>query len=94
MKDIKGIIRFIFRWYMKICTVIGFIFLAGCFAVIAYLLWVDPDFLDIDYCLDQGLVWDYEQRTCRSDCLTWNKTDGCVPITEENRIKKQKGIPY
>ena len=26
--------------------------------------------------------------------LIWNKTDGCVPITEENSEKKAKGIPF
>lgn len=85
---------YIFRFYLKICALVGFIFLTGCIIGIVYLLWFDPDFFDIDSCLDQGLVWDYEQRICRDDCLTWNKREGCVPITDENIEKETPEMKY
>ena len=44
------------------------------------------------HCLsEENGVWDDEQKICRQDCLTWNKKDGCVPVTEENIKKKEQG---
>lgn len=36
----------------------------------------------IDSCLDNGLVWDYGEKTCRDDCLSYNEVDGCIPLEE------------
>ena len=33
-----------------------------------------------DNCLDGGGVWDGMEKRCRDDCLTWNETEGCVPL--------------
>ena len=45
------------------------------------------------WCLSEGHgVWDADRRECRQDCLTWREDIGCVPITEENIIKKEKGL--
>lgn len=90
MINIKKIFSHLSKIYIKTCAVVCFIF----FIVVVCLIWLEQDFWDIDSCLDQGLVWDYDQRICRNDCLTWNKADGCVPITEENRKKKAKQIPF
>ncbi|MBO4285324.1 MAG: hypothetical protein J5895_03735 [Alphaproteobacteria bacterium] len=44
------------------------------------------------HCLsEEGGVWDDKQKMCRQDCLTWNKKDGCVPMTEENIKAKEQG---
>jgi len=88
MKNIKQVIWALFRIYLKISTFIGFIFLSVIIFLCIYLCFIEPDFLDIDICLDRGSVWDYEQKICRDDCLTWNKTEGCVPLTKENIEKK------
>ncbi len=45
-------------------------------------------------CLDIGKIYDPEQKICRDDCLTWDETTGCVPITPENIRKKEKGLPF
>lgn len=45
-------------------------------------------------CLDLGKIYDPEQKICRDDCLTWDEKIGCVPITEENIRKKEKGLPF
>ncbi len=45
-------------------------------------------------CLDLGKIYDSEQKICRDDCLTWDEKIGCVPITEENIRRKEKGLPY
>jgi len=43
------------------------------------------------HCLDIGKIYDPVQKICRDDCLTWNDEQGCVPITEKNIAKKEKG---
>ena len=44
-------------------------------------------------CLSEGQgVWDADRRECRQECLTWREDIGCVPITKENIIKKEKGL--
>jgi len=41
-------------------------------------------FDDVGHCLDSGGVWDYDQKICRSDCLTWKKEyGGCIKLTPE-----------
>jgi len=44
-------------------------------------------------CLDAGQIYDPIQEKCRNDCLTWDEKTGCVPITEDNRNRKEKGLP-
>ncbi len=39
--------------------------------------------MEIDSCLDLGDVWDYNEKRCRKDCLTWNKLHGCIYMNEE-----------
>ena len=43
-------------------------------------------------CLDIGQIYDPVQKKCRSDCLTWDDEIGCIPITQENIEKKEKGL--
>ena len=64
----------------KISAIIKLCFAAS---VILYLGYCTYDFLRIDTCLDEGLVWDYEQHICRNDC--WKITDGvgCIKMTDE-----------
>lgn len=45
-------------------------------------------------CLDLGKIYDPEQKICRDDCLTGDEKIGCVPITEENIRRKEKGLPF
>jgi hypothetical protein len=80
MKNIKNFTRIIFKFYLNVCTFIGFVFMTLCLVGSIYLFITDSDFLAIDSCIDAGKVWDYEQRVCRDDCLTWNETEGCVPL--------------
>ncbi len=79
MKNIKVFSKFLLIVGIAIvCTIIG---------VIVF-LWFDDEM----YCLDIGKIYDPEQKICRDDCLTWNKIEGCVPITRENIEKKSKGL--
>lgn len=34
-------------------------------------------------CGSSGDVWDYNEKRCRKDCLTWNKLHGCIYMNEE-----------
>lgn len=34
-------------------------------------------------CSSSGDVWDYNEKRCRKDCLTWNKLHGCIYMNEE-----------
>ncbi len=43
------------------------------------------NYLEFETCLDFGNVWDYKEHRCRTDCLTWNAEQGCVPLTKENK---------
>ena len=29
-------------------------------------------------CAENGKVWDYNEKRCRDDCLTWNEVNGCI----------------
>lgn len=79
MKSIKVFSKFLLIVGIAIvCTIIG---------VIVF-LWFDDEM----YCLDIGKIYDPEQKICRDDCLTWNRIEGCVPITKENIEKKSKGL--
>lgn len=40
-------------------------------------------FDNLGNCKSDGGVWDYDQKTCRQDCLYWNKTNGCIKLTDE-----------
>lgn len=47
-------------------------------------------FDDIGNCKSDGGVWDYDQKTCRQDCLYWSKTKGCVKLTDEELVAFEK----
>jgi len=81
--DIKKILKRTFLVFWNICAVAGFLLIAG---ILYYL------FDNEGNCLDRGKIYDPVQKICRDDCLTWNEKIGCVPITEENRNKKSKGL--
>ena len=36
-------------------------------------------------CAENGKVWDYNEKRCRDDCLTWNEVNGCIYMDEEYR---------
>lgn len=44
---------------------------------------LNPYWLSIDTCLDEGKVWDYKQNVCREDCLIWQGEFGCIKLTEK-----------
>lgn len=90
MRNIRHILHTLLIMYLNISTFIGFMFLTGIIFLCIYLCFIEPDFLNIDSCLDRGYVWDYKQKICRDDCLTWNDKVECVPITEENIENKSK----
>ena len=50
----------------------------------------NPYWLNIDTCLDNGQVWDYQKNICRNDCLIWKKKFGCIKLTpEQTKLLKQ-----
>lgn len=83
MKNTK--IKAILKILWNLLVVIGIV----TFCVLVYLL-----FDEKASCLDLGRIYDPEQKICRDDCLTWDETVGCVPITEENIQRKEKGLPF
>ena len=81
MKDTK--IKKILKILLKI--------LGSIFAIISIILISILCYLHFDekaHCLDIGKIYDPIQKICRDDCLTWDKKSGCVPITEENKKKR------
>lgn len=60
---------------------ISYIFLGVSFVFLLIMRNFVPEISDelnkID-CLEVGKVWDGEQKICRTDCVTWNKEQGCV----------------
>lgn len=83
MPNIKKGLRHIFLVFFSI----GIMLFIGIISSILFLMF-DRE----GYCLsEEGGVWDDNQKICRQDCLTWNKKDGCIPITEENIRKKEQG---
>ncbi len=84
MKSIKKSLRYIFLFFLIIGTIVLIVVASGMLFFV---------FDKQGYCLSEGKgVWDDDQKICRQDCLTWNKKDGCVPITKENIKKKEQGI--
>ncbi len=74
-------------------TLKGLFLIVGWFiiAIICYAVYLAMD--EKGRCLSEGHgVWDADRRECRQDCLTWREDIGCVPITKENIIKKEKGV--
>ncbi len=78
MKSIKKIIKYLVCFFVIM--------------IIAIYCYFELDMKMV--CLDGGKIYDPEQKICRSDCLTWDEKIGCVPITKENILKKQKGLPF
>ena len=78
-------IKAILKILWNLLAVIGIV----TFCILGYLL-----FDEKANCLDLGKIYDPEQKICRDDCLTWDETVGCVPITKENIRKKEKGLPF
>lgn len=52
-------------------------------SVLCLLVWKGHIFLKQDSCIDNGNVWDYQEKRCRKDCLAWNKINGCIKMTKE-----------
>ena len=83
MKSIKKIFHIVLYSFLGFCVFV-------CLAAILVFIYLAFD--DKGHCLsEEGGVWDDNQKICRQDCLTWNKKDGCIPITEENIKKKEQG---
>ena len=83
MRNIKKTLRRIFLFFF----IVSFMIFIG--IAVGVLFFV---FDRQGYCLsEENGVWDDDQKVCRQDCLTWNKRDGCVAITEENIKKKEQG---
>ena len=83
MRNIKKTLRRIFLFFF----IVSFMIFIG--IAVGVLFFV---FDRQGHCLsEENGVWDDDQKVCRQDCLTWNKRDGCVAITEENIKKKEQG---
>jgi hypothetical protein len=80
--NLKQVIKIFFKIIWSILALVG---LAVTSIFLYYL------FDDKAHCLDIGKIYDPVQKICRDDCLTWDDKLGCVPITEENIEKKEKG---
>lgn len=37
----------------------------------------------IKLCPSKGGVWDYDKKTCRTDCFKWGEDFGCIKLTDE-----------
>ena len=78
MKNIKKSLRIVFWGLWHIFAIIGI-----CVVVSFLFLMFDRE----GYCLsEEHGVWDNEQKICRHDCLKWSKTEGCVPLTADEKI--------
>lgn len=71
MKKLLNILRYFFWTMVVIPPMLFWAIIIGYF------------FDDAGHCLDGGGVWDYDEKRCREDCLTWNKVNGCIYIDEE-----------
>ena len=87
MKNIKKktILKIFLKILINIFAIIGILTIS----IFCYLI-----FDEKARCLDLKQIYDPEQKICRSDCLTWDKQIGCVPLTQENIEKKEKGLPF
>lgn len=93
MKNInfKKMAQYLRQTFKAINFIIGLIVLGAIFCILGYVFYLMTD--DKGHCLSEGHgVWDADRQECRQDCLTWRKDIGCIPITEENIIKKEKGL--
>ncbi len=87
-KDLAKKITQYLQKFFKILTFMGGLAVIVIVCYVGYLM-IDDKAL----CLSEGHgVWDADRRECRQDCLTWREDIGCVPITKENIIKKEKGL--
>lgn len=82
---VKTILKLFLKILWSVFAIIGIVFVCG----ILFLI-----FDEKGRCLDAGKVYDPEQKICRDDCLTWDDKLGCIPITLENQIKSEKGLPF
>lgn len=86
--NLKKITQYLLKAIKMASLVIGLAIIAIICYIIGYLL-TDEE----GWCLSEGHgVWDADRQECRQDCLTWRKDIGCVPITEDNIRKKEKGL--
>lgn len=37
----------------------------------------------INACMQNAMVWDYDEHRCREDCLKWGEGFGCIKLTAE-----------
>lgn len=77
------------KFWIKIVWIIALWKLSGMFSILPEMQKV----IKIDYCIDIGYVWDYNEKRCKNDCYNWNKDYGCIKMTEE-QIKIQKNCIY
>ncbi len=61
--------------------------MAFCIASLLFLFFFI--FNDAGDCIDNGGVWDYNQKRCRNDCLTWKRKFGCIPLESDNCFRKK-----
>ncbi len=75
-------------WILVLWTVVKFKLKHYLFSALVITAFLQMYFFNIhikrahylDNCLDKGYVWDYDQHICRTDCLTWNTIQKCVPL--------------
>ena len=49
-------------------------------------IWASVEFWakrQIEQCLENALIWDYDENRCRDDCLKWGEGFGCIKLTAE-----------
>lgn len=78
-----NVIKIIANKISSFLYILGLILLAVIFIVLIVLFVLDPYWLSVDSCLDNGKVWDYEKNVCREDCLIWQEEFGCIKLTEK-----------
>ncbi len=74
-------------WILVLWTIIHYKLKHYLFSLLIIITFLQMYFFNIhikrahhlNSCIDKGYVWDYEQHICRTDCLTWNPIQKCVP---------------
>ena len=72
--------------YKKIAYIVFSLTLVGFILMSKYVPEIKEQ-LDIDVCLDRGMVYDPTQKICRQDCIKWDRVLGCIKETTPNRTE-------